>query len=83
MKITLDLDKASLAALVKKIEKIGKKGHEAAVAAVKTTTDKLEEESVRRCPFEEGFLERSHDKYVDEGSILLASANATDEQRSF
>jgi hypothetical protein len=54
--------------MIQKVETTGKNTADLAAKTVNTITNKLEEETVRRMPVDEGFLEKSIDTKVEKGS---------------
>jgi len=70
MELEFKFDKIALAAMAKRIESLGGKVKQQALKALDSATDKLLEESVKRCPIDEGFLQQSHDKKVEKSGSL-------------
>lgn len=65
MDIKFDIGKSELASLIKKVERLGVGVASGTEQIMEQATDKLLDESVKRAPIEEGFLEESHDKEVE------------------
>ena len=55
---------AEIKSILKKVDKADKRVQEKCIEIVTALTDRVEEESVLRCPIDEGFLEKSHQKRV-------------------
>lgn len=64
MEIKLDIGSADIQSMINKLTLLGVAVDSTAYSIVKTCTDKLMEESVKRAPFKEGFLQDSHEKTV-------------------
>ena len=56
--------------IVRKLEKADKKVHDEVVDIMTEATDKLEEETVKRMPVDEGFLEKSTKKKITKGTLI-------------
>lgn len=56
---------------VQKLERAGKDTAQIAADIITVVTDKLEEESVKRAPIDEGFLEKSHQKVVNKAEDAM------------
>lgn len=70
MELEFKFDKIALAAMAKRIESLGGKVKQQALKALDSATDKLLEESVKRCPIDEGFLQQSHDRKIEKSGSL-------------
>jgi len=71
LKLDMAVFSKSVSELVKKAEELaGDKVHEAGLEIVTTLTDKTLAESVKRAPIDEGMLQASHERTIEDGGTF-------------